>query len=301
MAEKSKAIKEVRRAIASLSAPGNLFQGVCLSGAFVPDNIILFRRTHTEALAPEGVSNNFHHRFELVVVLEKGGPIRAGNATHQLEPGEAALIFPNEFHHYMDVEKGEMDWLFITFECDEPSPIKDLRDTPRVLDEDALALLRGIAEAYFAAQRDGGGTLILSHDLGQLLVRMCSLPVIPSGRLNTHSTDDVRDVLLERINVYVRSNLHRRITLADLGSALGYSESHMRAVFRDRLGVSLGRYIRESQLSVAAELLQTTDLSVTEIASRTSFNSLFAFSRAFKGAYGLSPKAYSRMVDRKSG
>lgn len=260
----------------------------------------MFRRTHTQAFAPEGVSNNFHHRFELVVVLEKRGPIRVGNGTHRLEPGEAALIFPNQFHHYMDVEKGEMEWLFITFECSSPATIDKLRDTPRVLDAASLELLQRIAKIYYKAFRSGEQTLILSHDLGQLLRGMCELPSIAADRMNIHSTDDVRDVLLERINAYVRANLSRRLTLSELGSALGYSESHMRAVFRDRLGVSLGRYIRESQLSVAAHLLQTTELSVTEIANRTSFNSLFAFSRAFKGAYGMSPKAYSRMVERRA-
>lgn len=295
MLEKQPAIKTVRQAIANLPQPASLFSGLRLSSSFAPDNIIFFRRTHTQAMSPEGVSNNFHHRFELVVVLDKGGPIRIGNGSHDLQPGDAALIFPNQFHHYLDIERGALDWLFITFECSRSETLNQLMNTPRQLDEKCLEILKRISEIYLASQEEGRDTLLISYDLGQLLRRMCELPLISDDCMNTHSSDDTRDVLLEKINAYVRSNLNRKITLADLAENLGYSVSHMRAVFRDRLGFSLGRYIRESQLSEAAKLLQYSKLNVTEIATRTSFNSLFAFSRAFKAAYGMSPKAYSKI------
>ena len=65
--------------------------------------IILFQRNDASALKPEGVTANYHHRFELTVVLEKAGPVRIDRSTFLLHPGECALIFPNQFHHYMDV------------------------------------------------------------------------------------------------------------------------------------------------------------------------------------------------------
>jgi len=294
VSELSSSISKVRRAIKDIDPPASLFAGIRLSLSFAPDNIIFFKRTHTSALAPEGVSNNFHHRFELVVVLDRGGPVRVGNGTHALRPGESVLIFPNQFHHYLDVEKGELEWLFITFRCTESSLLNALRDSPRVLDKECMDLLARISELYVKQVKPGPGTLFIAHDLGRILLRMRDLPTIPRDRLNAYSTDDSRDVLLEKINAYVRDNLNRKLTLEELARELGYSASHMRAVFRDRLGVSLGRYIRESQLSEAAKLLQRTNLNVTEIAERTSFNSLFAFSRAFKAAYGMSPKAYSK-------
>lgn len=294
MPKLNSSIFDVRRAIKGLNPPASLFAGLRLSSSFAPDNIIFFKRTHTSALAPEGVNNNFHHRFELVVVLDRGGPVRVGNVSHVLEPGESILIFPNQFHHYMDVEAGELEWLFITFRCTESDLLRSLRDTPKVLNEESLHLLSRISQLYVHHEPPGPETLFIAHDLGRLLLGMLELPKIPVTRRDTHSTDDSRDVLLEKINAYVRANLNRKLTLEDLARDLGYSASHMRAVFRERLGVSLGRYIRESQLSEAAKLLQRTDLKVTEIARQTSFNSLFAFSRAFKLAYGMSPKAYSK-------
>jgi len=96
----------------------------------------------------------------------------------------------------------------------------------------------------------------------------------------------------------VRENLHRAVTIGDLAEELGYSVSHLRAVFRDRLGVSLGRYMRESRLSEAAKLLQNSEFNVGEIGERCGFESLYAFSRAFRKAYGLPPRSYRQLVQQ---
>jgi AraC-like DNA-binding protein len=124
------------------------------------------------------------------------------------------------------------------------------------------------------------------------------LPEIPRERRDIHSSDDIRDVILENINRYVRDHLHRAVTIGNLAEDLGYSISHLRAVFRDRLGVSLGRYMRESRLSEAAKLLQASEFNVSEIGEKCGFESLYAFSRAFRKAYGLPPRAYRQLVQQ---
>ena len=125
---------------------------------------------------------------------------------------------------------------------------------------------------------------------------MLSTLTLPAERIDIHSSDDVRDVILESINRYVRANLSRAVTISDIAEELGYSVSHLRAVFRDRLGVSLGKYIRESRLSEAAQLLQSGTLTVSDIGERCGFESLYAFSRAFRKAYGIPPRSYRQLV-----
>ena len=139
-------------------------------------------------------------------------------------------------------------------------------------------------------------TLEISYTLSRLLLHLLTCPALPTDRKDIHSSDDVRDVILESINRYVRANLGRAVTIADIAAELGYSVSHLRAVFRDRLGVSLGKYMRESRLSEAAQLLQSSDLNVSDIGERCGFESLYAFSRAFRKAYGIPPRTYRQLV-----
>jgi len=294
----AKNLPELKRHLRKLPPPSSLFSGARIEQSFAPDNIIFFQRTDTAALKPEGVSANYHHRFELVSVIERPAPLRVDRASYLLHPGEAALIFPNQFHHFMDTTRGKLEWLFITFECRHPQLILTLRDAPRIYDEQGLSLLGDIVGEFVTPHGRDPDNLLISYNLARLLEHLVSLPEIPRDRRDIHSSDDVRDVILENINRYVRDNLHRAVTIGNLAEDLGYSISHLRAVFRDRLGVSLGRYMRESRLSEAAKLLQASEFNVSEIGEKCGFESLYAFSRAFRKAYGLPPRAYRQLVQQ---
>lgn len=247
-------------------------------------------------MRPEGVSVNFHHRFELVTVLETAAPARIDRVTYELHPGECALIFPNQFHHFMDVAKARLEWLFITFELKNSEAIRSLQNSPRVLDPAGLQLLDNLVREFVAPRETGRDTLAISFLLSRLLLHLRDCGALPEGRRDIHSSDDVRDVILEHINRYVRSHLHQSVTISDIAEELGYSVSHLRAVFRDRLGVSLGRYMRESRLSEAAQLLQKSEFNVSEIGEKCGFESLYAFSRAFRKSYGIPPRTYRQLV-----
>lgn len=291
-----KLTQNIRRLVRAVPLPPSLFHGLRCEQSLAPDNIIFFQRSETAALKPEGVSNNYHHRFELVTVFEKAGPVRIDRTTYMLSPGECALIFPNQFHHYMDVTPGRLEWLFITFELRHPEAIRGLANAPRVLDARALELIHSMVREFLEPTGSAPDTLSISYHLSRLLLHLLECPPLPKERRDLHSSDDVRDVILEKINRYVREHLGKAVTISDLAEDLGYSVSHLRAVFRDRLGVSLGRYMRESRLSEAAQLLQTSDFNVSEIGERCGFESLYAFSRAFRKAYGIPPRTYRQLV-----
>jgi AraC-like DNA-binding protein len=291
-----KTIQNLRRLVREIPLPASLFSGLTIHQSLAPENIIFFQRTDTSALKPEGVSNNFHHRFELTTVLEKAGPVRIDRATYMLYPGECMLIFPNQFHHYMDVEKGRMEWLFITFELRNSEAIRALQNSPRVLDATAFELLFQVIREFRHPNEGVPDTLEIAYQLSRLLRHLLACAPLPGERRDIHSSDDVRDVILESINRYVRAHLSEAVTISDIASELGYSVSHLRAVFRDRLGVSLGRYMRESRLSEAAQLLQSSDHNISEIGERCGFESLYAFSRAFRKAYGIPPRTYRQLV-----
>lgn len=285
-------IRDLHMLVGGIEQPENLFSGLHCGQGLSPDNVILFRRTNTSAFKPTASVANFHHRFELVTVLEKGGLVRIGETSYSLEPGECALIFPHQFHHYMDVAKGPIEWLFVTFECDNPKAIAALRDRPTVLDPECILLLKKIAKGYLRGEPSD--PLGVSYHLSRLLLRLVAAQPIPADRRAKPSPDDSRDVIIQKINAYVRQNLKKAPSLEDLACKLGYSASHLRTVFRDKLGVTLGLYIRESRLAQAARLLLTTNQTVSEVARETGFTSLNAFSRAFAAYYHIPPKAYAQ-------
>ncbi len=284
-----------------LTTPRDYFTGLSWKDAAIPDNILCVRRTRREELKTEGVISNYHHRFELLFVLDQGGPARVGDTTYELTPGEAILIFPNQFHHYLDIASDSFDWLIVTFELNQATTLNKLRNSPRRLNQESCLWIEKTLREYTRPAPHGPNPVETAYCLGHALQTMIASPEIAFERRKPQSQDDTRDQILEGINTYVRAHLHQAITIQDLSSHLGYSVSHLRTVFRQSLGLSLGRYIRESRLSRAAELLQRSHKTVSEVAHETGFESLFAFSRAFKKTYGIPPKSYSMRFINKAG
>lgn len=80
-------------------------------------------------------------------------------------------------------------------------------------------------------------------------------------------------------------------SLPELARAAGVSEGHLARLFRDAFGCGPAEVLRVTRLERAAQMLARTDMSVAEIATASGFVDPFHFSRAFKQAYGLSPRA----------
>lgn len=295
-----------RRAISSamerISNPVDLFSGVRIGDVLLADNIVVFKRTSTEMLKPHGVTHNYHHRFELVLPIVKGGQIHADGLSFRLNPGHAALIFPHQFHHYLDVEAGPIRWLFITFESVHERLLQPLRNSPRVLAPGDFEVLRGIVDDLLKSKRMVERKLDLMLKVSAFLRRMLDSPRAGGATQRKIDDGDSCGALLESINAHVRAHLNQPLRIADLARHTGYSVSYLRAVFRKQYGVSLGGYMRDSRLSVAASMLAGDGRPrIEDIAKACGFDSIFAFSRAFKKAMGISPRGYGRLVNDKAG
>ncbi len=70
--------------------------------------------------------------------------------------------------------------------------------------------------------------------------------------------------------------------ISEEAKKLSISEAHFRRLFREAAGVPVHRFLIEAKLKCAAELLQTSDLPLSEIAHRCGFQDEFYFSRLFK-------------------
>jgi len=81
-------------------------------------------------------------------------------------------------------------------------------------------------------------------------------------------------------------------TVAELAHEAAVSRSLLDQRFRDVLGLSPIRYLTEWRMHIATDLLASTDLTVSQIAKRTGYDSQEAFSRAFKRRMGDAPTTW---------
>ena len=267
-----------------IADPCNYLKGVGAPLGILPGNILCFARRDVDALLKPSPRHPVqHHRCILLVALQGAGRVCVDANSFHLQAGEAQVIFPFQFHSYMEMESDDICWLFITFESFSLDSVISLRDSAsRRLGGVELILLRELVRSWL---QKGSPERIALH-LGLLLERLCALDPGLSGP-GTSETG-----LLERVNKYIITRLNQPLGLKELAERLGQSESNLRKCFRSATGCSLGRHIRQLRIQKACNLLHTTSLDISQIGEECGFESVYSFSRGFKTERGISPREY---------
>lgn len=84
----------------------------------------------------------------------------------------------------------------------------------------------------------------------------------------------------------------RPIGLAELAGAASVSKEHLTRLFHERYGTGVVGALELVRLAHAETLLERTNLRVGEIAASCGFADPLYFSKRFRSAYGVSPRAY---------
>ena len=103
----------------------------------------------------------------------------------------------------------------------------------------------------------------------------------------TRENGIVKDVLN-----YINEHLCENILLGDICAACHVSRFYLCHTFKKSLGMTISEYILSRRLSEAKHLLQSSNLSVSEIAENCGFSSPSYFSMVFKRELGVTPSSF---------
>ncbi|HEY1392891.1 MAG TPA: AraC family transcriptional regulator [Methylibium sp.] len=84
---------------------------------------------------------------------------------------------------------------------------------------------------------------------------------------------------------------HEAWPVKRLAEVSGVSEAHFARSFKQAFGIPPHRYLLTRRIEQATTLLRDTELSITEIAFATGWESLGTFGRTFRDITGQSPSA----------
>lgn len=100
--------------------------------------------------------------------------------------------------------------------------------------------------------------------------------------------------VLRQIQQYVEEHL-ATASLNDLARLLGYSTVYMGTLVKKATGLSFKKLLQDKRLSVAADLLSTTDLPIGEIIRSVGYENEHYFREKFKERYSQNPLAYRKI------
>ncbi|MGN1004717.1 MAG: AraC family transcriptional regulator [Oscillospiraceae bacterium] len=105
------------------------------------------------------------------------------------------------------------------------------------------------------------------------------------------SEDNIEPGNIPAILRYIQSN-YQTVTLAEAAHFFNYSEAHLSRIIKKYSGQTFSDIIKTIRLQKSVELLESTDLSITEIAEQMGYTDNSHFHKVFKHAYGLTPIQY---------
>ncbi|HAP83105.1 MAG TPA: DNA-binding transcriptional regulator SoxS, partial [Enterobacteriaceae bacterium] len=110
------------------------------------------------------------------------------------------------------------------------------------------------------------------------------------------SHPEIISTLIEWIDEHIDQPLNIDV----VAKKSGYSKWYLQRMFRTVMRQSLGEYIRQRRLSMAAEALRNTRRPIFDIAMDHGYVSQQTFSRVFRREYDITPTDY-RLQTRVAG
>ncbi len=105
---------------------------------------------------------------------------------------------------------------------------------------------------------------------------------------------------IQKVLLYINDNYNSKIHVYTLAKIANYSDYHFLRFFKSVTGKTVTQYINSLRLEKACHLLDSTNLSISEISYTVGFNDTSYFIKIFKKHYSLSPSKFKKHLAHSS-
>ena len=226
-------------------------------------------------------SNQFklhaHNCYEIIYFAVGSGKVFINGKSYQVSTGSYCIIPP--YAEHIEELEGYGEIFFIGFEFNSPSYIL----------KEGIHYINTITEqSYFHNIFDEFKKQQSGFDIAaEYLLRLFLVTLLRNANTNNLKCKD-----LNYIKEYIEQYADQKIDFGQLALFSGYSYDYFRYLFRQKFGLSPQEYMVNVRLENAKRLLETSDLSCTEIAYNCGFSNSAQMTSMFKKKYGKTPKTF---------
>jgi transcriptional regulator GlxA family with amidase domain len=98
----------------------------------------------------------------------------------------------------------------------------------------------------------------------------------------------------------LESNSHKHIVIEDMARSVNLSPGRLAHLFKSEMQISLQQYLTQLRLAKAKSHLESSFLSIKEIAASVGFSSVTRFVVCFKSFVGATPAHYRKHLPNAS-
>ena len=243
---------------------------------------------HEECMPGHNFGPATRQHYLIHFVLKGRGKYQAGGQVFPLEEGTAFLIRPHEVTYYEADEEQPWEYAWIAFDGEEAE---------RLLQEYKLIKGRYICELEHPEQTKSylerlvelflGGRCSREAMMGYFYLVFSGIRKVEEAQEKAFDKD-----YFDKAQEYIRYNYGYDIQVTDIAIHVGIDRTYLYKIFMKYCGESPKQYLTAFRVKAAAEMLQNTHLSVTEIALSCGFHDSSVFCKNFSRLIGKSPRKF---------
>jgi AraC-like DNA-binding protein len=234
-----------------------------------------------------------HYLFHFV--LSGKGKYYCKGKFYEVSENQGFLICPGESTYYKADETDPWEYCWISF---------DGHDVPRLLEE------CGFSEKNLVLKDKGNPTsLVLFRKRFLALIKnyqskrynrmflegqfyIC-FSTLYTAEVNNATLDS--EGYLKKAIVYIQDNFTYDIKVNEVASHIGIDRTYLYRIFMENMHISPKEYLISYRIKVAFNLLETTDMSITEIAYSCGFKDSPTFCKHIKKRFHMTPLNYRKL------
>lgn len=232
--------------------------------------------------------------------------VQSGSLSIFLADGSAQTILQNQFilippqtSHYLHFNTASTCKLVLAFTAKTNRAIlrEALQKTAELRVYDATPEMLSLVDAL---RQKADDSLFLAPYAIIFLVQGLVLEALdimmpfaksPAQDMQKKSINDLR---IDKASQYVLNNITRAVTSQEIADNLGINIRHLNRLCNASYGHSIHRLIQNLRIEHAQMLLESTSMSLADIAESMNYSSVYAFIRAFKNICGVTPGKFQK-------
>lgn len=235
---------------------------------------------------------NYYHLFYFV---SGTGAFLIGEETYPILPGSCFLLPPGIVHGLEDSTEKDLLSYEVKFTVQDGWLAERLQT--ELVCQDQGDFFRICVEAVHknGLSHQEERRNMANHFLCALLTEMGQTK--PEQKNSELIDTGAYSVPTVEIITYIESNYMHHIYLDDIAEHVQYNRNYMCSLFKSDTGHTVVDYLNYVRIRKACEYILYSDIGFSQICYRVGFSNLSHFNRTFKKLVGVTPSAYSKMVD----
>lgn len=250
---------------------------------------------------------NKHDHYEMVYVKKGSAVFRIEDTEVNVAPHSVVIIKPQKSHKFIvKSESCELIVLYFVFKNkkNETASHVALTDFMEYVEDDAngdflflkLGRKNDIIHVMNRILRERLKYQVWGDFLSAVLVIELFVLLSRSLKLEWEQSAKSRNLkLFELLNIakeYIDVNYSKDLSLSQVAKYIYLSDSYFAHSFKSKFGISPKSYILKVRINAAKELLENTDVKVSDIAASVGFSSQQRFNDIFRKYENVTPLKY---------